>query len=153
MQNNHAEDYYYFQDDYFKYLIENLPENILFGYALYEGKPVSASIFLYNSKYMHYHLSGTLPEYRSLGATNLLLTKTAYWAAEHGIKKFHLGGGVGIDDSLLSFKKHFNRNGLLDFCIGRNIFDKQRFDELVELRKQHDVTFDGSKPFLIKYRG
>lgn len=153
MRNNHAEEYYYFEDGYFQYLRENLQENMMSAYALYEGKFVSAAIFLYNTQYMHYHLSGTLPEYRSLGATNLLLTKAAYWAAEHGIKKFHLGGGVGIDDSLLFFKKHFNRNGLIDFCIGRNIFDKQRFDELVELRKQNDVTFDSSKSFLIKYRG
>jgi len=60
---------------------------------------------------------------------------------------------VEVEDSLLSFKKHFNRNGLLDFCIGRTVFDPEAFDELVSLRKQYDGRFDDTKPFLIKYRG
>ena len=102
---------------------------------------------------MHYHLSGTLPEYRKLAAANLLLSKAADWAAERGIKKFHLGGGVAEEDSLLSFKKHFNRKGLLDFCIGRTIFDKKAFDELIELRKQSNDDFENdSGSYLIKYR-
>lgn len=153
MQNNDAEDYYYFENEYFDYLIREMEQNLIFFYALYEGIPVSASIFFYNHEYMHYHLSGTLPEYRKLAATNLLLSRAADWAAEHGIKKFHLGGGVGVDDSLLRFKKHFNRNGLLDFCIGRTIFDQKAFDKLVELRKKSDVRFDESRAFMIKYRG
>ncbi len=153
MKNNGADAYYYFEHEYFDYLLRAMNQNLIFFYALYQGKPVSASIFFYNQAYMHYHLSGTLPEYRSLAAANLLLSKAADWAADYGIKKFHLGGGVGIEDSLLKFKKHFNRNGLLDFCIGRTIFDREAFDALVHLRKKNDVNFDEEAPFLIKYRG
>lgn len=153
MENNHAEEYYFFEDEYFEYLKTHLAKNILFAYAVYGDKIVSASIFLYNAQYIHYHLSGTLPEYRNLGATNLLLTKVAYWAAERGLEAFHLGGGVGITDSLLTFKKHFNRNGEIDFCIGRNIFDQNAFDKLVQLRLDMDPMFDMARPFLIKYRG
>lgn len=153
MKRNEAEEYYYFNKAHFEYLIEEMKDNIIFFYAVYQGKIVSTSIFLYNQDYMHYHLSGTLPDYRSLAATNLLLSQAADWAVEHRIGKFHLGGGVGMEDSLLSFKKHFNRKGLIDFCIGRNIFDKEVFWKLVELRKRKDQTFDDTKPFLIKYRG
>ncbi len=152
MRNNNAEDYYYFQPGYFQYLNQAMGDNLIYFYAFYQGIPISAAMFFYNGQYMHYHLSGTLPEYRKLAASNLLLSEAAYWAADHGIKKFHLGGGVGIEDSLLSFKKHFNRSGLLDFCIGRNIFDKEGFEQLVALRKEHDPQFDESKSFLIKYR-
>ncbi len=153
MKNNNAGEYYYFEKEYFDYLIREMHQNLIFFYALYQGLPVSASIFFYNDQYMHYHLSGTLSEYRKLAATNLLLSCAADWATEHGIKKFHLGGGVGVEDSLLRFKKHFNRNGLLDFCIGRTIFDQVAFDKLVGLRKKIDEQFDESIPFLIKYRG
>ncbi|MCI8992060.1 MAG: GNAT family N-acetyltransferase [Eubacterium sp.] len=153
MKKKEAKEYYYFKEDYFHYLIRKLKEHIIFFYAYYQGTPVSASIFFYNENYMHYHLSGTLPEHRKLAATNLLLTEAADWAAARGIRKFHLGGGVEVEDSLLSFKKHFNRNGLLDFCIGRTVFDPEAFDELVSLRKQYDGRFDDTKPFLIKYRG
>lgn len=153
MKNNKAEEYYYFEKEYFDYLIHEMKENMVFFYAIYNEKPISSAIFFYNQNYMHYHLSGTLPEYRKLAATNLLLSEAANWAAEQGIEKLHLGGGVGIEDSLLTFKKHFNRNGLLDFCIGRTIFNQQIFDELVSLRQKHDKDFDIEVPFLIKYRG
>lgn len=153
MKNHNAEEYYYFKRSYFEYLIENMSENLILFYALFEGKVVSASIFFYNNNYMHYHLSGTLAEYRNLGAANLLLTEASVWAAQMGIKKFHLGGGVEEEDSLLRFKKHFNRRGLIDFCIGCDIFNQKDFKELVELRKETDETFDAAKPFMIQYRG
>lgn len=153
MQKNHAEEYYYFAEDYFRCLIEEMSQNTIFFYAEYEGKIISASIFLYNDVYMHYHLSGTLPEYNKLGATNLLLTEAANWAARHGIRQMHLGGGVENADGLLRFKKHLNRNGLIDFCIGRNIFLPAEFDWLVDLRSRNDVKFDRERKFLILYRG
>ena len=81
------------------------------------------------------------------------LVKQLHKQIGYNIKKFHLGGGLGIEDSLFSFKKHFNRNGEIDFCIGRNIFDKSTFDELVKIREENDPDFDSSRPFLIKYRG
>lgn len=153
MKKNNADEYYYFKKEYFEYLMEHLQDNCIFFYALYEEKIISASIFLFNEKYMHYHLSGTLAEYNKLGATNMLLTKAAEWAAERGIEKFHLGGGVDNEDSLLRFKKHFNRYGLIDFCIGAEIFLEDDFRQLVEIRKNTDPTYDVNRPFLIKYRG
>lgn len=153
MQRNHAEDYYYFGEEYFDYLVDEMRDYTIYFYAIYEGRPISASIFFYNRQYMHYHLSGTLQEYRNLASTNLLLSEAANWANDHGIARLHLGGGVEAEDSLLSFKKHFNRSGLTDFYIGRNIFLPEVYDELVELRARTDPDFDISKPYMIKYRG
>ncbi|MGN0141599.1 MAG: lipid II:glycine glycyltransferase FemX [Roseburia sp.] len=153
MQKHHAAEYYYFEKQYFEYLRDYMKENVIFFYAVYQEKTISASIFFYNAQYMHYHLSGTLQEYRNLAAANLLLSRAAEWAAEHGIGRLHLGGGVEAEDSLLAFKKHFNRNGLIDFCIGRTIFDEEMYEELVDLRVQHDKNFDATKKYLIKYRG
>lgn len=152
MRRNEAEEYYYFSREYFEFVRDQMSEYTIFFYALYEDKVISASIFFYNDLFMHYHLSGTLPAYRKLASANLLLSEAADWACEHGIKQFHLGGGVGIEDSLLTFKKHFNRNGLIDFCIGRTIFDRERFEELVKLRETVDPEFDRKRNFLIKYR-
>lgn len=153
MNKNKASQYYYFEKEYFDYLVNNMKENIIFFYALYDGKPISTSIYFYNDTYMHYHLSGTLPEYNKFGATNYLLSSAAYWASAKGIKNLHLGGGNEAEDSLLSFKKNFNRNGLIDFCIGRSIFDKEKFDMLVDIRDKYDKDFDRNKKFMIKYRG
>lgn len=152
MKMHEADDYYNFEDDYFEYLISQMKKNIIIFYAKYEGKIISSSIFFYNNRYMHYHLSGTLPEYRGIAAANLLLTEASLWAYEHGIQMLHLGGGVEAEDSLLRFKKHFNRNGIIDFCIGANIFNAEEFDYLVNIRKKHDESFDDKKKFMILYR-
>lgn len=153
MKKNGAEGYYYFEKEYFDYLIREMQSNLVFFYALYQGMPISASIFFYNETYMHYHLSGTLPEYRKLAAANLLLSKAADWAVERGIKKFHLGGGIAAEDSLFSFKKHFNRDGFLDFCIGKIIFDLGTYHRLVGIREKKDQQFKQNEILcLIEYR-
>lgn len=153
MERHQAESYYYFEESYYQFLMTHMKKNTVFFYAEFQGQVVSASIFFYNDRYMHYHLSGTLPQHRNLAAANLLLDEAAKWAAGRGIKCLHLGGGVANEDSLYAFKKQFNRNGELDFCIGRSIFMPDAYQQLVALRRDNDKTFDDQRPFLIKYRG
>lgn len=152
MNNNHADKSYYFSKEYYEYIINEMKENLIFFYAVYENKIISASIFFYNDKYIHYHLSGTLEEYKHLGATNLLLYKVALWANEHHIEAFHLGGGVSSKDSLFDFKKKFNKNGYLEFKIGRIIFNQEQYDFLIQRRIEKDKKFDKNNNFLIQYR-
>ncbi len=45
MQNHNADEYYFFEKKYFEFIKTQMKENLLFGYAEYEGKIVSASIF------------------------------------------------------------------------------------------------------------
>lgn len=153
MERNQAEDYYYFKRDYFEYLKQEFHDHIIYFYAVYEQKIISAAMFLYNEHFMHYHLSGTLWEYRRLASVNLLLYEAALWGSSRGIRKLHLGGGMEKDDSLYGFKKQFNRNGVLPFTIGRCIFGQDVFQELVRRRAEADHTFDVARPFLIQYRG
>ncbi len=153
MKRNGASEYYYFNDEYFKYICNNMTNNLKIFYAKYNDSIISSSIILYNEDSMHYHLSGTLSEYMTLAANNFLLYNAAIWGCEKGITQFHLGGGVDSEDSLFSFKKSFNKHGLIDFYIGSNIFDVTKFDYLVELRKNNDNKFDENNKFLIKYRG
>lgn len=152
MRYHDAEEYYFFKKNYFQYLSDNMKENMCIFYAEYEEKTVCAGLFLYNEKYIHYHLGGTLTEFRNLGAMNLLLYEAAKWAEEKGIKVMHLGGGVQVEDSLLRFKKQFNRNGLLDFCIGKMVFMQEVYAELLEIRKHKDKDFMNKKRLLIEYK-
>lgn len=152
MDNNQATDYYYFEKEYFDYILQNLKDNMIMFYAVLNEKVISASIFYYNERYLHYHLSGTLPDYRQYASTNLLLYTVAKWGSERNIQKFHLGGGVGAEDGLYSFKKKFNKNGKLDFHIGRIIFDEELFKQLINDRAKHDTAFDKNVKFLITYR-
>ncbi|MCR5271970.1 MAG: peptidoglycan bridge formation glycyltransferase FemA/FemB family protein [Lachnospiraceae bacterium] len=148
-----VDEYYFFEEKYYDYLKDNMSKNMIILYAVYEGLIVGASIFLYDKNGMHYHLSGTMTKYRNMGINDYILYSAALIAYKKGLKTLHLGGGSGAYDSLFSFKKHFNENGLRDFYIGRMIFDKEAFDKLVNIRIAYDKEFDKEKSFLIKYRG
>ena len=152
MDRVHAEPYYYFDLEYYNRLREALDEAIVFFYAVREGQIVAATIFFYNSSFIHYHLSGTRTEFLKLAPTNLLIYEAACWAARRGIKRLHLGGGNGGNDSLFEFKKKFNPAGQLPFYIGRTIFDHDAYQELLRLRQTADFRFKPSGSFYIQYK-
>lgn len=153
MDNDGASGYYYFKKDFYNSILEDLKYNSLIFYAVFEDRIISMSIILFANKQMHYHLSATDREYRNLAPTNLLLYEAACWGIENGYKTFHLGGGLGSrEDSLYQFKKGFNKNSSTYFCIGKKIFDKEKYDELIKIRKQ-DPYFDENKLFFPLYRG
>lgn len=151
MVKNGADEYYIFNKDYFDSLFQ-MRDNACIFYAMYEGLPISSAIIFYNAKYAHYHLSGSRTEYRKYSPSNLLLYEVACWAHEKGIKLFHLGGGMATDDSLFGFKKQFNKNGRAPFVVGRTIFDKVAYEELLDMREEKDSSFDRNNGFMIQYR-
>lgn len=153
MEKDHAEEYYFFEDDFYESIHRDLYDNYEMFYAVLDGKPVAMSIMLFANKQMHYHLSGSLTEYRNLAPSNLLLYKAALWGCEQGFKTFHLGGGVGSDeDNLYKFKAAFNRNSDFQFSVGKEIFDQKKYEELVSKRAEKDSTFDINSSFFPLYR-
>ncbi len=92
MNFHRADRYYYFEREYYNFLINEMRDNVILAYSLLEGNIIGASIFFYNDKFMHYHLSGTYIEYRKFASTNLLLFEAAKWANHNGIERLHLGG-------------------------------------------------------------
>lgn len=151
MQRNNADEYYTFHDEYFEYL-NKMEENACIFYVLIDGIPVSASIMLYSNGKMHYHLSGTNPEYRNFAVGNYLLYEAAMWACEEGMTVFHLGGGMEPNDRLYGFKKQFNKFGRIPFYVGRTIFSDKDYNHLLDIRSKADPNFDRDNGFLIQYR-
>ena len=152
MSKDDATDYYYFNKEFYKSVLEDLRYNSLIFYALYDQKIVSMSMVLFGNDNMHYHLSASDREHQNLAATNLLLFEAACWGCENGYKSLHLGGGLGSkEDSLFKFKKAFNKNSETYFSIGKKIFDQEKYDELIEIRLQND-EFDTDTTFFPKYR-
>jgi hypothetical protein len=153
MDKDHAEDYYYFEDEFYESIHNDLYNNYELFYAVLNGEIIAMSIMLYGNKLMHYHLSGSMIEYRNLAPSNLLLYKAALWGCENGFKTFHLGGGVGSgEDNLYKFKAAFNRNSDCQFSIGKEIFDQGKYDELVAERAKRDTSFDANSSFFPLYR-
>lgn len=153
MEKDHAEAYYFFEDAFYESIHNDLHDNYEMFYAVLNGEIIAISIMLFANDQMHYHLSGSLTEYRNLAPSNLLLYKAALWGCEHGYKTFHLGGGVGSgEDNLYKFKAAFNRNSDYQFSIGKEIFDQEKYDELVALRAKEDKNFDPESSFFPLYR-
>lgn len=153
MEKDHAEEYYFFGDAFYESIHRDLYDHYEMFYAVLNGELVAMSIMLFANKQMHYHLSGSMIEYRNLAPSNLLLYKAALWGYEQGFKTFHLGGGVGSgEDNLYRFKAAFNRKSDYQFSIGKEIFDNEKYDELVENRVSNDKDFDKESKFFPVYR-
>lgn len=153
MDKDAAADYYYFGEEFYKSIHNDLYENYEMFYAIYKGQIIAMSIIIFANKQMHYHLSGSVMKYRNLAPSNLLLYKAALWGCEQGFKTFHLGGGVGSgEDNLYKFKAAFNKNTNYQFSIGKEIFNKGKYDELVNHRVVKDSKFDVNSTFFPLYR-
>lgn len=153
MDKDNAERYYYFGEAFYESIHQDLNSNYELFYAVLNGDVIATSIILYGNKQMHYHLSGSVQEYRNLAPSNLLLFKAALWGNEQGFKTFHLGGGVGSgEDNLYRFKAAFNKYSDYQFAIGKQIFDQQKYDELVAIRRSTDPLFNADSHFFPLYR-
>ncbi|TYS47050.1 lipid II:glycine glycyltransferase FemX [Bacillus infantis] len=144
MDKDHAHEYYYFNKDFYNSVLKDLKYNSLMFYAVFEKKIIAMSFILYSNEKIHYHLSASDRNYQKLAPTNLLLYEVACWGCENGYKTFHLGGGLGSkEDSLYKFKKVFNKNSNTSFSIGKKIFNKEVYNELVRIREieSYNTTF------------
>lgn len=153
MDKDSAEEYYYFGEKFYESIHNDLHDNYEMFYAVLNGEIIAMSIMLFGNKQMHYHLSGSMIEYRNLAPSNLLLYKAALWGCEQGYKTFHLGGGVGSgEDNLYKFKAAFNKNSDYQFSIGKEIFNQEKYDKLVTLRAKQDSDFNPESKFFPLYR-
>ena len=153
MEKDHAVDYYYFEREFYESVLMDLPENAQVFYSrLPDGSVIAASIILMANGRMNYHLSGSLKEYNSLAPVNLLLYKAALWGCANGCKTLYLGGGVGSEeDSLLTFKKSFNKKETERFYIGKKIFDMDMYQKLVDMR-QEEIAMIRETSYFPAYR-
>lgn len=136
MNHDDASSYYYFDEPFFDSIRNDLASNYTLFTAYLGDTAIASSIMLYAGKYMNYHLSGQLFEYRRYAGTNLILYEAAKWGYNHGYDWLHLGGGLGAQEgSLYDFKKSFYKKGDDKlFHIGRRVLDSKRYEELVNMR-------------------
>ena len=127
-----AEDYYYFNIEYFINLFRVLENRIyLFIVTDSKGEIAGYSIFLHFYKYFHYHLSS-----RSINTencvNNYLLDEAVKFAKSLGAVWFHLGGGRSTKDgdSLLKFKENFSKERRV-FYVGEKILNKEVYGAVI----------------------
>lgn len=76
-----------------------------------DGAVVAAALFMRGSAWAHYHLSARTDDCHN-AASHLLFEAGAAWAADHGCRGLHLGGGTTTKDGdpLLAFKRRIGHH-------------------------------------------
>lgn len=138
-----ATDFYFFGPEYYEALAA-LGERLVLFDAVADGDLVASALCFGSPPWLHYHLSATTEAGRAHGAGSLVLFEAAAWARERGFERFHLGGGAGgRADSLLSFKRRFDPEGLLHYSVGKVVHDAEAY---AQLAGAHRVELDGFFP-------
>lgn len=137
MDRTEAHDEFYFSRDFFIRL-NKLNKNAVYFYVVHNGKIISAELVIYGSKNAYSYLGGTDREYFDLRPNDFLKYEIIKWCKEKGLENFVLGGGYGADDGIFQYKQCLAPHGIVDFYIGRRVFDSDSYNSLVEMRRQAD---------------
>jgi hypothetical protein len=132
MDRDKADDYYYFNDEYFDKCLKTLGKNVLYVKVYFDHKVIAAGFYFICGEILECHLSGTLSEYLHLSPAYITKIATARWAKDHNVHFIHYGGGTTPDEdnSLYQFKKKFGLHTEFDFHIGKKIWNQKIYDEL-----------------------
>lgn len=143
MDRNRADEFYYFNKDYFNNIIKEMKENVVLVKALYEEKPIAMGFYLIYEDYIHIHLSGTLSEYLNYSPAYMLRYGIVKWGKENKYKMIHHGGGRtdSESDGLYKFKRQFGKNTEFDFYIGKKVWNEEIYEELTEGSGQGEKFF------------
>ena len=154
MTNLNAEGYYFFPQSYYDEFKQSFKEDGILCLAMFEGKVIAGSMFMFSKNYAHYHLSARDREYSKCAANNLILWYGVQKAKERGCKWFHFGGGTTgeEDDSLLLFKQNFSKTKT-EFWIGKRVHNPEVYESIVEQWKtKYPETYAHNKVKLLGYR-
>ncbi|EIP5773760.1 hypothetical protein LS280_000332 [Campylobacter jejuni] len=126
MSRNKADQFYYFDEKYFKSLFK-LPESVFLKASLENEILAFACFFLYKD-ISYYHLSAnSLKE----NANSALLDFFFEYAHKQDSQICILGGGLKDHDSLYNFKKKFSRLKT-NFEIAGLVFDEKNYQKICQ---------------------
>lgn len=133
MERTHASQEFFFSKSFFE-TINEMSEHYVYFYVKYENKIISTELVLYGSENCYSYLGGTIDEYFDLRPNDFLKFEIIKWAKEKKLKNFILGGGYGSDDGIFQYKACLAPNGIINFYIGKKIFNLQTYNKLCKLR-------------------
>lgn len=133
MRRRGAAPAYHFGDDYYSALLEGLGDNLLTAEVRSgDGSVLAAALLLRHGHRLHYHLSGSRADAGRTGCNNLMLWTAVAFAADAGIREFHLGGGIARDDSLYQFKRSFGGHDV-QYRMSGLVLDDRAYREQVRV--------------------
>lgn len=125
MARRGADNFYLFSPDFFNKLIKELKNNIYVSFAVLDGTPVTADLFLHNNINSYGFLSGSLEEYNYLRANRFLRSEEMKFLIEKKFKHYSMGGGNVNNDSIFKYKKAFSIKTESKFYIGKCIHNEE----------------------------
>ena len=146
MDRKRAADRWYFPERYFADCIEQLGSSRTSLFlAMSAGTVASAYLLMHDFGVAYYHFAGSDPRFFDLRANNAIMYETALWAANSGLKRYHLGGGVGSseDDPLFRFKAGFSPLRATLFSYGI-VHHEPTYRELCEMKSRHEIATAGA---------
>lgn len=106
MDKHEANEFYYFDDDYFNKL-QNIPNTYIVTARDKEDNILTMAIFFVYPPYGHYHLSCRGDKQVNYAQTYLFY-EVVSWLSNKDIELIHLGGGREEGDSLSKFKERIS---------------------------------------------
>lgn len=152
MQRRNASQYYYFNDAFFRNIINRLNGQACLFHAVYEGQVISTELVLVSRENIYSYLGGTLAEFFELRPNDLLKHNIILWGHENHKKRFILGGGYEENDGIYHYKKAFAPGFDLPFKTGIRNYDDQTYAHLIQLRKEAEPDWVPSPGFFPEYR-
>lgn len=147
-----ASDFYFFDENYFLLLKEQLKDSLKLLVAKDGEQVIGASLFMLYRGIIQYHLSGTTLEGRKYQPSKMILDKMIQWGIDNHYQQLHLGGGVGSQkDSLYKFKKGFSADEY-EFATVRMVVDQAKYVELCQVLGYDDESISDTTQFFPLYR-
>lgn len=150
MDRTEAKEDFYFTKEFFE-MLNRMKDNVMYFHVRYKGIIISTELVIYGAENCYSYLGGTDREYFDMRPNDFLKYEIIKWAIGKGLKNFVLGGGYGSDDGIFQYKTCLAPNGIVDFYIGKKIFDEEVYQKLVDIRCKEKM-FDRDSSYFPVYR-
>lgn len=124
MKNLNSKKYFFFNKNYYNNL-----NNCFLACVFYQDILCASCLIFKFKNFLHYHIGGSLLEYRKYGCNNFLHYNVIKYGIENNFDLYVLGGGLKDGDGLSKFKKKIS-NKEFKYTIYKNILNKEIYKKL-----------------------
>jgi hypothetical protein len=143
---------YYFPEEYFRNIHENLRGSFAYFHALSDGRVIASELVLLSERNAYSFLGGTDENSFEHRPNDLLKYEIIRWSASAGKRNFVLGGGYQAGDGIFRYKQSFAPSGQRDFRVGTRVLDGTAYESLVTLRQGQEPGWQPQPEFFPAYR-
>lgn len=153
LKTKKTNDFYFFTENYFSKLSQNLSKNYIVILAKKNDEIVGAALVLISGQVAILHLSATDRKFSKFGTASLLRHEVVKYSYNNNIKQINFGGGLTSDknDSLLKFKMGFSKE-TKKFYIGKFLSNKEIYEKVCGIwKKKYERDNKNYSKYFLKY--